>query len=228
MLSIIVAIANENVIGKDNQLIWHLPEDLKRFKEITTGHKIIMGRKTFESLGRVLPNRKHIILCNDMEMDIDNENVEVLDDISKLDKYIKSDEECFVIGGATIYKLLMPYANKMYITKINQSFVSIPLSRMINKIENKCEEHNINCIIINESYTSLSSFYDNDKIEKQETYSGKRIKRGLYLTKNKIEVNADVNASLNILRKSKPNDDEVIHYLRDRGLTIPKRLQVIL
>ena len=122
MLSIIVAIANENVIGKDNKLIWHLPEDLKRFKEITTGHKIIMGRKTFESLGRVLPNRKHIILCNDMEMDIDNENVEVLDDISKLDKYINSEEECFVIGGATIYKLLMPYANKMYITKINESF----------------------------------------------------------------------------------------------------------
>ena len=122
MLSIIVAIANENVIGKDNKLIWHLPEDLKRFKEITLGHKIIMGRKTFESLGRVLPNRKHIILCNDMEMNIDNENVEILDDISKLDKYINSDEECFVIGGATIYKLLMPYAKKMYITKINQDF----------------------------------------------------------------------------------------------------------
>ncbi len=122
MLSIIVAIANENVIGKDNKLIWHLPEDLKRFKQITSGHKIIMGRKTFESLGRVLPNRKHIILCNDMEMNIDNENVEILDDISKLDKYINSDEECFVIGGATIYKLLMPYSNKMYITKINQSF----------------------------------------------------------------------------------------------------------
>lgn len=122
MLSIIVAIANENVIGKDNKLIWHLPEDLKRFKEITSGHKIIMGRKTFESLGRVLPNRKHIILCNDMKMNLDNENVEILDDISKLDKYINSDEECFVIGGATIYKLLMPYANKMYITKINQNF----------------------------------------------------------------------------------------------------------
>lgn len=122
MLTIIVAIANDNVIGKDNKLIWHLPEDLKRFKSLTTGHKIIMGRKTFESLGRVLPNRKHIILCNDMEMDIDNENVEIVDDISKLDKYINSEEECFVIGGATIYKLLMPYANKMYITKINQSF----------------------------------------------------------------------------------------------------------
>ena len=81
-----------------------------------------MGRKTFESLGRVLPNRNHIILCNDMEMDIDNENVEILDDISKLDKYINSDEENFVIGGATIYKLLMPYVNKLYITKINQDF----------------------------------------------------------------------------------------------------------
>ena len=122
MLSTIVAIANNNVIGKDNKLIWHLPEDLKRFKQITTGKNIIMGRKTFESLGRVLPNRKHIILCNDMEMDIDNENVEILDDISKLDKYINSGEENFVIGGATIYKLLMPYVNKLYITKINHDF----------------------------------------------------------------------------------------------------------
>ncbi len=122
MLSIIVAIANENVIGKDNKLIWHLPEDLKRFKKITTGHKIIMGRKTFESLGRVLPNRKHIILCNDMQLDINDENVVILDDITKLDKYIESDEECFVIGGATIYKLLMPYARTMYITKINNNF----------------------------------------------------------------------------------------------------------
>ena len=122
MLSIIVAIANDNVIGKDNKLIWHIPEDLKHFKEITSGHKIIMGRRTFESLGRILPNRKHIILCNDMEMDLDDENVEILEDISMLDKYINSDEECFVIGGATIYKLLMPYSNKMYITKINQDF----------------------------------------------------------------------------------------------------------
>ena len=122
MLSTIVAIANDNVIGKDNKLIWHLPEDLKRFKQITTGKNIIMGRKTFESLGRVLPNRKHIILCNDMEMNIDNENVEILDDISKLDKYINSAEENFVIGGATIYKLLMPYVSKLYITKINQDF----------------------------------------------------------------------------------------------------------
>ena len=122
MLSIIVAVAENNVIGKDNKLIWHLPADLKRFKEITTGHTIIMGRKTFESLGRVLPNRKHVILCNNMEMNVEDENVEVLEDISMLDKYIQDTEEHFIIGGATIYKLLMPKANKIYLTLIHEKF----------------------------------------------------------------------------------------------------------
>ena len=122
MLSIIVAVAENNVIGKDNKLIWHLPADLKRFKEITTGHTIIMGRKTFESLGRVLPSRKHVILCNDMEMNVEDENVEVLEDISMLDKYMQDTEEHFIIGGATIYKLLMPKANKIYLTLIHEKF----------------------------------------------------------------------------------------------------------
>ena len=122
MLSIIVAVAKNNVIGKDNKLIWHLPEDLKRFKKITSGKKIIMGRKTFESLGRILPNRKHIILCNDAELKINDDSVEVIEDISMLDEYINSEEECFVIGGATIYKLLMPKCEKLYITHINQEF----------------------------------------------------------------------------------------------------------
>ena len=123
MLSIIVAVAKNNVIGKDNKLIWHLPEDLKRFKKITSGKNIIMGRKTFESLGRILPNRKHIILSNDMEMNIDDESVVVLDDISKLKNYVDSEEENFVIGGATIYKLLMPMCDKLYITHIDEEFV---------------------------------------------------------------------------------------------------------
>ena len=129
MLSIIVAKAKNNIIGKDNALIWHLPEDLKRFKRLTTGHTIIMGRKTFESLGRILPNRHHIILCNDAEMNIDNENVEILEDISMLDKYVKDSEEHFVIGGATMYRLLMPMCTKMYITEIDKEFdgdVSFP------------------------------------------------------------------------------------------------------
>ena len=122
MLSIIVAVAKNNAIGKDNKLLWHLPEDLKRFKRLTMNKNIIMGRKTFESLGRVLPNRKHIILCNDMNLNIDDENVSVLDDISKLDNYINSKEENFVIGGGTIYKLLMPYVSKLYITHIDENF----------------------------------------------------------------------------------------------------------
>lgn len=122
MLSIIVAVANNNVIGKNNTLIWHLPEDLKRFKKLTTGHTIIMGRKTFESLGRVLPNRKHIVLSTNKEYKIDNENVEVIYNISDLEKYQNDQEEHFIIGGAKIYSLLLPYAEKMYITKINENF----------------------------------------------------------------------------------------------------------
>lgn len=122
MLSIIVAIANNNVIGKDNKLIWHLPEDLKRFKTLTTGHTIIMGRKTFESLGRVLPNRKHVVLCKSGNLKTDNENVKVISDISALEPYIQSEEENFVIGGGQIYNMLMPYATKLYITKIYQDF----------------------------------------------------------------------------------------------------------
>jgi len=122
MLSIIVAVAENNVIGKDNKLIWHLPEDLKRFKQLTTGHTIIMGRKTFESLGRVLPNRKHIVLTKDTSFQIDNQNVEIVNDIKELDKYIKLEEECFVIGGAIVYAQLMPKVEKMYITKIHKKF----------------------------------------------------------------------------------------------------------
>ena len=78
MLSIIVAKSKNNVIGKDNALIWHLPEDLKRFKRLTTGKTIIMGRKTFESLGRILPNRKHIILTKNADFKVDSDMVEIV------------------------------------------------------------------------------------------------------------------------------------------------------
>lgn len=122
MLSIIVAKSRNNVIGKDNQLIWHLPEDLKRFKTITTGKTIIMGRKTFESLGRVLPNRKHVVLTKNLDFVVNNEMVEVVHDLNDLNKYINSQEECFVIGGGIIYSMLIPYANKIYATVINEEF----------------------------------------------------------------------------------------------------------
>ena len=122
MLSIIVAKAKNNVIGKDNQLIWNLPEDLKRFKSMTTGHTIIMGRKTFESLGRVLPDRKHIVFSQNPDFQVNDENVEVVHSMLQIQQYIESDEEAFVIGGAMIYGLLMPHVTKMYITQINENF----------------------------------------------------------------------------------------------------------
>lgn len=122
MLSIIAAVSKNNVIGKDNKLLWHIPEDLKRFKELTTNHTIIMGRKTFESLGRVLPNRKHIVLSISGKVKTDDENVKVISDIDELEEYMNSDEECFVIGGGMIYHILMPYAKRMYITKIHHEY----------------------------------------------------------------------------------------------------------
>ena len=122
MLSIIVAKAKNNAIGKDNQLLWHLSDDLKRFKKLTTGHTIIMGRKTFDSLGRVLSNRKHIVFTQNPDFKVNDENVEVVHSMLQIQEYIENEEEAFVIGGAVIYNLLMPYAKKMYITEIDKEF----------------------------------------------------------------------------------------------------------
>lgn len=140
MLSIIVAKAKNNVIGKNNELIWHLPEDLKRFKALTTGKVIVMGRKTFESLGRVLPNRKHVIFTRNLDFTIENENVEVVHDLSEIQKYIDSEDECFVIGGGLIYNMLMPYADKIYVTVINQDFDGDTYFPVIDENEWKIEK----------------------------------------------------------------------------------------
>ena len=122
MLSIVVAKAKNNIIGKDNKLLWHLPEDLKRFKQLTTGHVIIMGRKTFKSLGRVLPNRKHVIFSKNPDFKVDDPNVEIVNSMLQIQEYIENEEENFVIGGAMIYNLLMPYVKKMYVTEIDKDF----------------------------------------------------------------------------------------------------------
>lgn len=139
MLSMIAAVANDNVIGKDNKLIWKLPEDLKRFRAITTGKTIIMGRKTFESLGRVLPNRKHIIITRNQNYKVENEQVEVIYNVEDLKPYIESEEENIVIGGAEIYKMLIEKAEKLYITRIYESFEGDtyfpPIDEKIWKIE---------------------------------------------------------------------------------------------
>ena len=122
MLSIIVAKAKNNIIGKENKMPWHLPEDLKHFKNLTTGHTIIMGRKTFESLGKPLPNRKHIIFSQNPDFKVEDENVEVVHSLLQIQDLIEGKEEAFVIGGAMIYNFLMPYVKKMYVTEIDKEF----------------------------------------------------------------------------------------------------------
>ena len=112
--SIIAAIGKNNELGKDNNLIWHLPNDLKFFKETTTGKTIIMGRRTFESLPRMLPNRHHIVLSSSEDFP---EEVTVYKTLEELLEDLKDkDEEMFIIGGASIYKTFIDYCDKMYLT----------------------------------------------------------------------------------------------------------------
>ncbi len=122
MISIIVAIAENGAIGKNNDLIWHLSDDLKRFKSLTTGHTIIMGRKTFESLPKgALPNRTNVVLTKDKNKSLPNCIViNSIQDI--LDKYQSDSEEHFVIGGGHLYKALLPFAKRIYLTRVHQSF----------------------------------------------------------------------------------------------------------
>ena len=122
MLSIVVSKAKNNIIGKDNRVLWTLPEDLKHFKELTDGHAMIMGRKTFESLGKVLPNRKHIVFSQNPDFKVNDENVEVVHSLLQIQDLIEGKEEAFVIGGATIYNFLMNYVKKMYVTEIDEEF----------------------------------------------------------------------------------------------------------
>lgn len=122
MLSMIVAMGENRVIGKDNTMPWHLPNDLQYFKKVTLGKTIIMGRKTFESLGRVLPDRKHIVLTRSSTTF--PEEVEVVHDIADILAYVKrhQDEEIFIIGGGQLYSHMLPYADKLYVTLIKEEF----------------------------------------------------------------------------------------------------------
>ena len=120
-ISIIVAIASNYAIGKDNDLLWHISKDLKRFKEITKNHYIIMGKRTYYSLPVMpLPNRVIMILTDDIGESIDNcvMAYSIEDAIEKMD----SDKENFIIGGGSIYKQFMPLANKLYITRVHKNF----------------------------------------------------------------------------------------------------------
>ncbi len=119
-ITIIAAIANNNALGKDNKLIWHLSADLKRFKELTTGHHIIMGRKTFESIGKPLPNRTTIIITKNKNYK--QEGCLIAHSLNQAIKMVKNDTSPFIIGGAQIYEKAMSIADKLEITYVHHNF----------------------------------------------------------------------------------------------------------
>jgi dihydrofolate reductase len=121
MISLMWAMDNNRVIGKNNQLPWHLPEDLKFFKRTTIGHSIAMGRKTWDSIGRPLPGRENIVITRNSEFTC--EGCTVLNSIEDLLEYSQQkNDEIFVIGGAEIFKLILPSADKLYLTRIYDEF----------------------------------------------------------------------------------------------------------
>ncbi|WP_272021918.1 dihydrofolate reductase [Olleya namhaensis] len=120
-LTMIVAAGENNEIGKNNDLIWHLRDDLKRFKALTSGHHIIMGRKTFESFPKPLPNRTHIVISRQSDYKVP-EGVIVVNNIEAAIALAKDDAQPFIIGGGEIYKLAMPYASKLELTRVHSNF----------------------------------------------------------------------------------------------------------
>ncbi len=120
MITLIAAVAENNALGKNNQLLWHLPDDFKRFKNITTGHYIIMGRKTFESFPKPLPKRTHVIITRQKKFSF--ENCIVVDSLQKAIAICPSAEETFIIGGGEIYSQSIEIADKLDITKVHHSF----------------------------------------------------------------------------------------------------------
>ena len=117
MITLIAAAAENNALGKDNDLLWHLPEDFKRFKQITSGHYIIMGRKTFESFPKPLPNRTHIIITRQKEYLADG--CRVVHSLEEALEISPQNEEVFIIGGAQIYKQALPFADKIDLTRVH-------------------------------------------------------------------------------------------------------------
>jgi dihydrofolate reductase len=116
----IAAVAENFALGKNNELVWHLPDDFKRFKQLTTNHFIIMGRKTFESFPKPLPNRTHIIITR--QKDYSAEGCIVVDNLKDALTIVPKNEDAFIIGGGEIYNLAMPFTDVIELTKVHASF----------------------------------------------------------------------------------------------------------
>lgn len=142
MISIIVAAAENNVIGGNNQLLWRLPNDMKWFKANTTGNTVIMGRKTFDSMGRALPNRRNIIISRNPELRI--EGCEVVGSLDEALQLVNGEKEAFIIGGGEIYKQAWDKADKLYLTRVHtekEGDTMIPEIRDDQWIEESREDH---------------------------------------------------------------------------------------
>lgn len=122
MISLLFAASRNNVIGYQNKMPWHLPQDLKFFKEKTTGNTIIMGRKTLESMNGPLPNRRNVVLTRNKDPEI--KNVEIIHDLSVVEHWNQEhpETEYFIIGGGAVYEQAVPIADRMYITRIDEDF----------------------------------------------------------------------------------------------------------
>lgn len=120
MTILIAAAAENNALGKDNKIIWHLPDDYKRFKILTSNHYIVMGRKTFESLVKPLPNRTHVIITRQKDYEV--ENCIVASSVKKGIDACPTDEDVYIIGGGEIYKQSMEFADKIELTRVHHSF----------------------------------------------------------------------------------------------------------
>ncbi|HEY2580573.1 MAG TPA: dihydrofolate reductase [Mucilaginibacter sp.] len=138
IVTIVVAISENHVIGKDNKLLWHLPNDLKHFKDITTGHTIIMGRKTYESVGKPLPRRRNIIITR---QSIAIEGCEVVNSIEAALALCASENEVFIVGGAEIYKQSIHLTNRIYLTIVHKQFDGDSFFPELNKNEWKEVSH---------------------------------------------------------------------------------------
>lgn len=120
LLTIIVAADQDNGIGIDNTLPWRLPEDLAHFKRLTTGHAIIMGRKTFDSIGRPLPNRRNIVITRNAEWQ--HEGVQAVTSLDEARKLVAGEAEAFIIGGAQIYQQALAFVDQVVLTRVGARF----------------------------------------------------------------------------------------------------------
>ena len=135
MISLIVARDKNGGIGKDGDLLCHISADLKRFKALTIGHDLIMGRKTFESLPGLLPNRRHMVITSQKDYKQSHDGIDVYHSVEDVCASLVEDKEYFVIGGASVYESFLPLAQRMYITEIHEEFAADTYFPQENKNE---------------------------------------------------------------------------------------------